>query len=110
LGGIKMGFGSIFGKKKDLSKLDIWRIEDQIVSDGQAILLTDKDAYPMKLMYLSDDVMDGETLKIGKILEKNGYQNLDLKSFDGNIITGEVKGHYFHADKIFDFKEINGLK
>jgi hypothetical protein len=100
-----MAFG-LFEKKY---KLDLWRIKDQVASDGDAILLADKDVLPMRLMYLTDDVMDGGTLQIVKILEKYGYQELDLKTFDGYIITGEVKGRYLIADKLFDFKKINGL-
>ena len=101
---------ALFGLFEKKHKLDLFRIKEQITSDGDAIMLADKDVFPMKLMYITDDVMDGESLQIRKILEKYGYQNLDLKTFDGYIITGEVKGHYLIADKIFDFKEINGLK
>jgi hypothetical protein len=54
--------------------------------------------------------MDGGTLQIDKILAKYGYKNLDIKSFDGYLITGVVKGHYLYGDQVIDFKEINGLK
>lgn len=100
---------ALFGLFEKKYKLDLWRIEDQITSDGDVILLVDKDVLPIRLMYITDDVMDGESLQIGKILEKYGYEDLDLKTFDGSIITGEVKGRYLIADKIFDFKKINGL-
>ena len=107
-----MGFGSIFGKKKDsidIGKLDLFRIKDQIISDGDAIILADKDTLPIKLMYITDDVMNSSTLQIDKILAKNGYQHLELKSFDGYIFTGEVKGHYFQADQLIAFKKTNGF-
>lgn len=101
-----MGLLGLFGKK---NKLDLRMVENQILSDGDAVLLTDRDFMPLKLMYITDDVMDGESLKIGDILEKYGYQDLDIEKFDGALITGLVKGRYLLAENIFDFKEINNL-
>jgi hypothetical protein len=101
-----MGLFGLFGKK---NKLDLSMVENQILSDGDAVLLTDKDFVPLRLMYITDDVMDGESLKIGDILEKYGYQDLDIGKFDGTLITGLVKGRYLFAENIFDFKEINNL-
>lgn len=101
-----MGLFGLFGKK---NKLDLRMVENQILSDGDAVLLTDRDFMPLKLMYITDDVMDGESLKIGDILEKYGYQDLDIGNFDGTLITGLVKGRYLFAENIFDFKDINNL-
>jgi hypothetical protein len=100
----------MFGNKKDESKMDLWRIKKQIISDGYALLLTDKNVFPLKLMYVSDDVLKDGALVIDKILEKYGNPVPDMHRFDGYIITGEVKGRHLYAEKVLDFKEINGLK
>jgi len=98
--------GGLFKRK---TKLDLWRIKEQVITGGDAILLADRDVLPLKLMYVTDNEIVGDELQIDKVLEKYGYQNLDLTTFDGYIITGVVKGQHLIPDKLFDFKEINGF-
>jgi hypothetical protein len=80
------------------------------ISDGPALLLLSQENGFQKLMYATNDVMEGETLIFEKLFKKYGYAEDLAIHFDGFLLIGEIKGRYFYPDQVIDFKDVKNRK